>query len=97
MKARTLGCIVSLSLAMAACNDQQAGTGGNATPPTETAAPASPAPPAPADTTDTEGTSTPVPQDRAALPETASLLPFAGLAGLLSLGIAIALRASRRQ
>jgi hypothetical protein len=38
-----------------------------------------------------------VPQDRAALPETASLLPFAGLAGLLSLGIAIALRASRRQ
>jgi hypothetical protein len=97
MKARTRVCIVSLATAMAACNNQQPDAPPDAAAPAETAAPADPAPAAPADAPDSTGPiSGQVPQDRAALPDTASPLPLAGVAGLLSLGVAAGLRVGRR-
>ena len=94
----SLLCIVSVSVAMAACNNQQADAELDAPAPIETVGTSDTAPVAPVGGTEqTEATSERAQQqDRADLPDTASALPLAGLAGLLSLGIAIGLRAVRR-
>jgi hypothetical protein len=97
MKARSLVCIVSFAVAMAACNSQPADAERDRAAPTETVGTFDTEPVSPVGGTEqSEGTSGRAQQDRADLPDTASALPLAGLTGLLSLGVAIALRAARR-
>jgi hypothetical protein len=93
MKERTLVYIVSLSVAMAACTSQPPDPLDDLGP-IDTAASAETAP---AGATDqSEGASGQALPEGTVLPDTAGPLPLAGLAGLLSLGIAIGLRAGRR-